>query len=97
MSKVFRKSVICIAVVLATTNAAIAKSINSGDLSNVNIPSVFKDLLSSGMPIVAKVKYIGNKSEDAKLEGVIEGNIFLKNNELVLSYVDVKDDKVFFK
>ncbi|HIF9332011.1 TPA: CS1-pili formation C-terminal domain-containing protein [Photobacterium damselae] len=95
MSKVFRKSVICIAVVLATTNAAIAKSINSGDLSNVNIPSVFKDLLSSGMPIVAKVKYIGNKSEDAKLEGVIEGNIFLKNNELILSYVDVKDDKVF--
>lgn len=95
MSKVFRKSVICLAVGLATINATIAKSINSGDLSNVNIPSVFKDLLSSGMPIVAKVKYIGNKNGDENLEGVIEGNIFLTNNKLILSYIDIKDKDVF--
>ncbi|HIF9112517.1 TPA: TcfC E-set like domain-containing protein [Photobacterium damselae] len=94
MNKIFKNCTVIIITTLSIINVALAKNINTSNLSNVNIPSVFRDLLLGGMPVVANIKYIGNKNKKAKLTSVIEGNIYLKDNTLMLSYIDIKDKSV---
>ncbi len=95
MNQVFKKSsfYIVAGIIITSSNTVLAKTMNNGDISSVNIPKVFKDLLSDGMPLIAKVKYNGNN--DSHLDGIIRANIYLKHDKLILSYIDVNNKTLF--
>lgn len=63
-------------------------------VNGVNIPAIFRDVLSNGMPVPIQVKYL-NDNSGYSVDYLATATIQLLENELQISYIEINDSTIF--